>query len=244
MAGLDGTASDGAHAETTRDLASGDHGWDRRVDGERLESAERGLEATESAVKGYKGRELREFRAQYDGEFIEPLSRSYPVERFDDPDRVVSTINPRFEDPSGRYNVNCADCARAVERTWRGAHEEAAGRLTQYDAHGDPHDGELSAQTEDWAAERFAEVPDPEALRARLEEGGHGSSAIVHTQFSIDGERGAHAYNVVNHHGRLRVLDGQTGETFAWEQNRIYDLGDEQSHVALAWNGRGEHLTW
>jgi hypothetical protein len=171
------------------------------------------------------------------------MSRSYPVARFDEPERVVQGVNPDFQDPSGSHDVNCADCARSVERSWRGNHEEAAGRASRLDSRGyvEPH-GEQSEETEEWAGERFTPTTDPEALRTKLEEGGHGSSAIVHTQYTFDGERAGHAYNVVNYQGDIRVLDGQTGESLPWADGEVYRLGTDQAHKAMAWDGTGERI--
>lgn len=207
------------------------------------ESPDRALESSVDAEGGFKGRELHEFRAEHEGEFLEPISRSHEVEPFGDPDRLAKRINPDFDDRSGSYRVNCADCARSVERTWRGHEEEAAGRSSRIDSRGyvEPR-GEQSSETEEWAGEKFTTTPAPEELRARLEAAGHGSSAIVHTQYSLDGDRIGHAYNVVNHQGEIRVLDGQTGETQPWVTNEIYDLGQDQTHKAMAWNRRGERI--
>lgn len=215
------------------------------------ESADYGLEKSNYEHRGYKGQDLREFRSEREGEFIEPMSRSFVVEKFDDPSRMVEHINPRYEDdPSYQdlrsYQVNCADCARCVERTWRGSHEEAAGRMPRLDENGTyvPH-GEQSSMTEEWAGESFAPVPVDSLLSKTLLESGHGSSAIIHSTWERDAQQkgGGHAYNVVNYHGGLRVLDGQTGESFDWEPGAIHpSLGRDPKHMAMAWNAEGERI--
>lgn len=229
-------------------IEPGDPALHGQPEAERIEQLEPGeradsvLDGVRRSDAGYRDQPLREFRAEHEGEFLEPMARTYPVERFGDPDEVVRRINPDYGDASGYYDINCADCARSVERTWRGDHEEAAGRLVQVDADGNRYEGEFPAETEEWAGERFTETPQTDALRERLEAGGHGSSAIVQTSFDFDGDRLGHAYNVVNHHGELRVCDGQTGETFPWAPGSIYELGENQTHLAMAWNGRGERI--
>lgn len=208
---------------------------------ERLESIDAGHEGVARAESGYKDRPLREFRQTRPGEYIEPYSRTSEVEPFRSPETIAQDINPRYEQ-GGAYEINCADCSRSVERTWRGHSEEAAGRVPEHVSHGVVEGGEQDGITESWAGERFAPVPNAEALRASLEAGGHGSSAIVHTRYEFDGDDFGHAYNVVNHHSEIRVVDGQSGETFPWSSETIYDLGERQSHDAMAWDGRGQRI--
>ncbi len=247
MAAFDDMTVRADASERAKDMEAGvDYriGHESRFEG--FKSAERRLEISNYETRGYKGQELHEFRFQHEGEFIEPMSRSYAVEKFDDPNRFVASINPRLDDAGYSYKVNCADCARSVERTWRGNHEEAAGRVPCLDTNGAivPH-GEQSSMTEDWAGERFVSTHDDELLRQALLDGGHGSSAIVHSTWErTDQQRaGGHAYNAVNYHGEIRVLDGQIGKSFEWEPGVIHpDLGRNPKHKAIAWNKEGERI--
>lgn len=228
-----------------------DYHVDHNTRFEVSESVDPVLEKSSYEQCGYKGQDLREFRLEREGEFIEPISRSFVVEKFGDPSRIVEHINPRYkDDPSHQdlspYKVNCADCARCVERTWRGSHEEAAGRRPRYGENGTyvPH-GEPSSITEEWAGEEFSPVQHDSLLRETLLDGGHGSSAIIHSSWERDAQQkgGGHAYNVVNYHGNLRVLDGQTGESFDWERGAIHPfLGRDPKHMAMAWNAEGGRI--
>ena len=195
---------------------------------------------------GYKDRPLAEFRTTKENEFIEPKIATYPVEPFENPRRLVERTNPNFGDPSASYDRNCADCARSFERSWRGDFEEAAGRSPQMTSTGEYMPiGESSGMTEEWAGERLRDVYGADDLRTMLSQSGHGSSAIVHTRFmDEDGASGAHAYNVVNHHGKIEVCDPQIGEVFGWAQNTIHPkLGPHAEHTAMAWDAQGNR-TW
>lgn len=204
------------------------------------------LESSNYAKTGYKGEELRIFRAQHEGEFTGVHSRPYRVERFGSPDDVVRGVNPFYLDGSRSYDVNCADCARSIERTWRGDHEEAAGRLPRVDSTGAVvPGGELSETTEEWAGERFTPAPNDVELRRVLTEGGHGSSAIIHSNWEQDSSQmaGGHAYNVVNFNGALHVLDGQSSEVFEWMPGDIHpEIGRNPEHRALAWDAKGKRI--
>lgn len=183
-------------------------------------------------------RPLSEFRAQHSEEFLEPMSRSHPIDKFSSPEQLVERINPDYGDRSGAYDQNCADCARSFERSWRGDFEEAAGRAPEVEpAGGLVAHGEDSARTEEWAGERFADVYDSNALQSSLQQGGHGSSAIVHTVFTgPDGAEGGHAYNVVNDHGTIRVCDAQVHTVMPWTEGSIHqELGPSTRHWAMAW---------
>lgn len=194
---------------------------------------------------GYMDRPLAEFREQHSEEFLEPMARPQRIEPFSDPESLVERINPDFGSRGSMYDVNCADCARSFERSWRGFLEEAAGRAPQIEpGSGLQAGGELSEQTEEWSGEKFRDAFDPSELRARLEAGGHGSSAIVHTQFvDANGNPGGHAFNVVNSGGEVRVCDAQTHETFSWDPVSIRpELGPSATHRAVAWNANGERI--
>lgn len=254
MAGMESTASQRSGGEGGAVFDQEPHALDAGADyriphGEMPEvhdPGEHALESSEGPGHGYRDEELRVFRARYEGEFTDVQSRTYPVERFGNPDEVVRGVNPFYGDERRSYDVNCADCARSIERTWRGDHEEAAGRVPRIDASGAvlPH-GEPSATTEVWAGEQFTVAAGDVELRRVLTESGHGTSAIVHSTWEEDGRQmaGGHAYNVVNFHGSLRVLDGQSGENLEWMPGEIHpEIGTNPEHRAMAWNAKGERI--
>lgn len=213
----------------------------------RLGNAE-GHEVRETPTNhlGHKDAPCMEFRQQYEGEYIEPVSRPRPIEPFADPQETVDHVNPDF-DPAGNggYENNCADCARCFERTWRGNQEEAAGRAETPDADGNmAARGEDAVRTEAWAGEDFTRTEDVAAIRRRLEEGGHGTSAIIGSQWENDGgARGGHAYNVVNHHGRIQVVDAQHHEVIPYDDATIHPFFDRaHGHQVMMWNDEGKRI--
>lgn len=198
----------------------------------------------------YRDRPCKEFRQLFPGEYTEPGIDTFEREPLSDPQEVINDINPRFDD-GAEFKTNCADCARSFERTWRGDFEEAAG-------HVDPlrgTTGEASDRTEEWAGTQFSEVPVDE-VRDRLLQAGHGSSAIVHSHFRNYDEgsgvwrNGGHAYNVVNYHGRIRVVDGQTHAVSPWAEGsghpnleRVHFGGHEGWVHSMGWDAQN-HSLW
>jgi hypothetical protein len=166
---------------------------------------------------------LREFRAEHADAFLEPMSRTTRIERFDDPERTSKLVNPDRVTSMEAYHHNCADCSRSFERTWRGYREEAAGRAYQIAPNEGSRfnlvaEGEQSCLTEEWCGEKLTSVEGMDQVREVVQSGGHGTSAIVHTQFEGEnGEPGGHAYNIVNFHGRVEVVDAQAGEVLVWK---------------------------
>ena len=175
--------------------------------------------------EGYRDQPASEFRRLHPEKYIDGKDwspeRSQP--EFSDPGKIAAGINPNHGDPSGSYDMNCADCARCYEQTWRGRTEVAAGRAPEYGPYGLEVTGEDSELTEEWAGEKFRVDTNADDLRKALEEGGHGSSAIVHTEFDdVNGMPGGHAYNVVNYQGTLVVGDGQRSENGRWDPDTIH----------------------
>lgn len=232
-------------AEDVGRIRSGD-GFDdqerRPLEADQFERSER--ELSDGTDVGYRDRPLTEFRSEYPDEYIEPWSRTVPTESFVDPELTVRDVNP--ERRSGApYEVNCADSARAFERTWRGDREEAAGRAdTRHHEGGSAPEGELDDRTEAWAGRPFEPVADVEDVRRRVADGGHGSSAIVHTEFTDhDGFAGGHAFNVVNHHGEVRVVEAQGGMVHEWAPGTGHpDMATVRHTRAMGWDGRGRPL--
>ena len=188
----------------------------------------------------------RAFRLERSEEYIEPMSRAREVEPFQDPRATVERVNPNFDPECGDdpYTVNCADCARCYEATWRGQEQEAAGRAYQVGESGGLEvSGEATERTEEWAHEEF-EPARAHELRDLLERGGHGSSAIVHSTW--EGPMpGGHAYNVVTHEGRVITVDPQEGRVLDYSDREIHsDLENATgaSHRAIAWDSKGRRI--
>ncbi|MBW3650974.1 MAG: hypothetical protein KY458_10440, partial [Actinobacteria bacterium] len=95
-------------------------------------------------------------------------------------------------------DVNCADCARAVEVTWRGTPQVSAARAPGAG-------GETRAEIEAWLG-RPLEPQTFKSLGADLATRGHGSSAYVVVHWKGGG---GHAFNAVNHEGKVYFVDAQ-----------------------------------
>lgn len=204
-----------------------------------------GRETTEGSPfgRGFKDRECRDFRAMYEDEYHEPMTRSTPVEKFADPRETVQRINPDY-DKGREYQQNCADCARCFERTWRGNREEAAGRAETPDADGNlAVRGEDFTRTERWAGETFTRTEDVAAIRTALEQGGHGSSAIIGSSWENGRARGGHAYNLVNHQGRILVVDAQDGQVMEFDDKTVHPgFAKSYGHRVMMWDRNGERI--
>lgn len=130
-----------------------------------------------------------------------------PVRRapFETPETWVDDINGGGHHLPGR-DVNCIDCTRATESTWRGQPEVAAP-IADPSRRGAPLDW-----IEDWSGGRFR-LSSADGVARRLDDLGPGSSAMIVATWS---DEGAHAFNAVNDGGTIRWVDGQTGETLPW----------------------------
>lgn len=197
--------------------------------------------------RGYRDLTDGEFRSLFRDDYLEPMNRGTArIERFSDPRETVSLVNPDYETGSS-YKVNCCDAARCFERTWRGHAEEAAGKayqLTEGAGEGLYVEGEPSSRTELWAGSGFDGNVAPEEVRHRLTELGPGASAIVHSRWVDEsGDVGNHAYNVVNHQGRITVVDAQTSEVLKFSSDGIRPgFGPESTHLAMLWNQNGDRV--
>lgn len=240
--GFDASATDVQEAGGTEPgevlaLTEGTRGRLDRIDAESIA-------ARPSNHLGWKDAPEREFRSQYPEEYLEPMNRlSEKVEPYSDPAELVNRINPDYETGDG-YRVNCADAARCFERSWRGTAEEAAGRGYRVEGQSGLFvEGEESARTEQWAGERFSDVYTNHDLRERIQAGGHGTSAIIHSSWFQEGSACGHAYNVVNHHGNLAVIDPQTHEVLPWDPAGIREgLPASSRHAAMVWDGSGARI--
>ncbi|MGW4382288.1 toxin glutamine deamidase domain-containing protein [Kitasatospora sp. NPDC004531] len=108
----------------------------------------------------------------------------------------------------GRDN-NCLDVALSTADTYSGRPTAAAPRNDS------GPDGERGGRdrAESQLGAPFRDMGDGDPAFRRVEEqlrnDGHGSQAVIITQ---DGNGRAHAWNVVNHDGRITYLDNQTGQ--------------------------------
>ncbi|MFD9124596.1 toxin glutamine deamidase domain-containing protein, partial [Kitasatospora sp. NPDC059571] len=123
-------------------------------------------------------------------------------------------INGDDPDAPGRRN-NCVDVALATVDTYSGHPTPAAARTPDHDADGRPSDrGERGGRDriENALGGRFSDLGDGPSAYRRLEDTlrreGHGSQAVIITR---DADGRAHAWNAVNHQGRITYVDAQTG---------------------------------
>jgi hypothetical protein len=193
---------------------------------------------------GYKDASCREFRMQHETEYLEPMTRTRPVERFVDPRECCARINPDYDRKNPSYTKNCADCARCFERSWRGHEEEAAGRAAQPEGRNWAVTGESSERTEEWSGESFAHVHDASTVKSQIEKAGHGASGIVHARFlDSEGDAGGHAYNIVNHQGRVSVVDSQSNEVLDWDDHSIHPKLPRTFEIkVMMWDKEGRRI--
>lgn len=136
-------------------------------------------------------------------------------------DGWVGAINPDFardaRDGRADHTTNCADCARAVQSTLDGRPTAAAAiHPDGLPLAGSPErGGESVAYTEQWAGRRADTVGYDEIGRRVAADRG---SAIVFATGD-----GGHAFNAVwsPEHGRVRWVDGQSGETGDWPPDHL-----------------------
>ncbi|MFJ7078867.1 toxin glutamine deamidase domain-containing protein [Streptomyces sp. NPDC098781] len=151
------------------------------------------------------------------------LENSVPRDENGDPTRPpdpedgrwVERINGEGRDAPGRNN-NCADVALSTVDTYAGNPTAAASRTPDLDADGNPSDrGEKGGRDriENTLGARFSDMGNGRDAFTRLEntlrDSGHGSQAVIITQ---DANGRAHAWNAVNHNGKITYIDAQTGQ--------------------------------
>ncbi|MFD0527978.1 toxin glutamine deamidase domain-containing protein [Kitasatospora arboriphila] len=114
----------------------------------------------------------------------------------------------------GRHN-NCVDVALATVDTYSGHPTPQAARTPDHDADGNPSDrGERGGRDriENALGAKFSDMGDGKDAYRRLEDTlrreGHGSQAVIITR---DADGRAHAWNAVNHNGKITYVDAQTG---------------------------------
>ncbi len=155
--------------------------------------------------------------ARPDPQAEEDLARAVAGQgRFPDPRgawiRLVNAGGPE-EDPFRAGNA--ADCALAVISTWHGEPAVAAARQPEYDRVGRPLlTGETgaAARMERWLGTRLEYVGEGRraypSIARRLQESGHGASAVLVARWPTGG---SHAWNAVNHGGEVVWIDAQRG---------------------------------
>ncbi|MEU1854155.1 toxin glutamine deamidase domain-containing protein [Streptomyces sp. NPDC019990] len=151
------------------------------------------------------------------------LENSVPRDENGDPTRPpdpadgrwVERINGEGRDAPGRSN-NCVDVALSTVDTYAGNPTAAASRTPDPDADGNPSDrGEKGGRDriENTLGARFSDLGNGRGAFDRLEntlrDSGHGSQAVIITQ---DANGRAHAWNAVNHNGKITYIDAQTGQ--------------------------------
>ncbi|CAM5555927.1 toxin glutamine deamidase domain-containing protein [Streptomyces viridochromogenes] len=151
------------------------------------------------------------------------LENSVPRDENGDPTRPpdpadgpwVQHINGEGPDAPGRSN-NCVDTALSTVDTYAGNPTAAGARTPDLDADGNPSDrGEMGGRDriENTLGARFNDMGNGRDAFNRLEntlrDSGHGSQAVIITQ---DANGRAHAWNAVNHNGKITYIDAQTGQ--------------------------------
>ncbi|MDI9830810.1 toxin glutamine deamidase domain-containing protein [Streptomyces sp. KAU_LT] len=151
------------------------------------------------------------------------LENSVPRDENGDPTRPpdpadgpwVQHINGEGPDAPGRSN-NCVDTALSTVDTYAGNPTAAGARTPDLDADGNPSDrGERGGRDriENTLGARFSDMGNGRDAFNRLEntlrDSGHGSQAVIITQ---DANGRAHAWNAVNHNGKITYIDAQTGQ--------------------------------
>ncbi len=217
--------------ESSFTIVDGMESWDAGEGDESREISEHSQEGTDPL---HGADDPREFRGRRPHEYTETSNDAWAIKEFQHPNKTVEAINPRYDEGT-EYRMNCADCSRTFEASWRGKEMEAAGRTGS--------EGESPEYLEEWAHEDLRKVS-PDGLRSALERGGHGSSAIVGTQYFAKDTRGGHAYNVVNHQGEILTVDGQEGTCvpMSAEIHHKFDRFEGNAHSAMAWDSHGRSL--
>ncbi|WP_258018299.1 toxin glutamine deamidase domain-containing protein [Streptomyces noursei] len=138
-------------------------------------------------------------------------------QRFPDPTAGWAQLqNDGGTNVPGRSN-NCADCSRSFLETWYGNPQVSAPRTPDQTPDGTPDhwspESKANENIIDWAGAPHSYAgtsPDGHhAIAQELLKAGPGSAAIVQVNWA-DG--GGHAFNAVNHNGKIVWVDTQSGE--------------------------------
>ncbi|MER5389471.1 toxin glutamine deamidase domain-containing protein [Saccharopolyspora sp. NPDC002686] len=199
--------------------------------------------ARDSAAESRPGKRSRdEFEADegpvtaYEPSYLRPLPEQLVPPAQGDTDALLAVVPPgtRFADPAGFAglingtrseqggDVNCVDAALAFHETYRGE-----PRVAGIAPNGMPRGaGTAAAEALGYAPELFSRGPSGLAeVIDRITRAGHGADAVV-VGFRRGGE--GHAWNIVNHHGTVSIVDPQAGtirpattDGFSW-LDRVY----------------------
>ncbi|WP_158708231.1 toxin glutamine deamidase domain-containing protein [Streptomyces sp. NRRL S-455] len=148
-----------------------------------------------------------------------PHNEDGTPERFPDPFGPWTQLqNDGGNTVPGRSN-NCADCSRSFLETWYGNPQVSAPRTVDLDENGkhNPFTPENNANDNQirWtgAAHTYAgpggDPSTANSIASTLQQAGPGSAAIVQVDWPGGG---GHAFNVVNHNGKIVWIDTQSGE--------------------------------
>ena len=177
----------------------------------------------EPADTGPEGRP--DISARYPADYIESSAPPPSVDRpHISPESWVGDINPDTDAP-GR-DINCGECARAVQDAWSGNPSVAAALADTESG------GEVVGRMSEWAGTS----PEPatmDQIEAKLTELGPGSSAVVGIDY-YDGD--GHWFNAVNEGGTIKAVDGQSGDVGSWppsKPNLRFDESQIQTSDAI-----------
>ncbi|TSB33134.1 hypothetical protein FNZ23_24170 [Streptomyces benahoarensis] len=148
-----------------------------------------------------------------------PRNEDGTPQRFADPFGTWGQLqNDGGHTVPGRSN-NCADCSRSFLESWYGNPQVSAARTPDTDANGKPDSWSPESNANEnqirWsgATHSYAGPGNNPATAARianeLQQAGHGSAAIVQVSWP---NGGGHAFNAVNHHGKIIWIDTQSGK--------------------------------
>jgi hypothetical protein len=158
--------------------------------------------------------ELAPYLSQYADEFV-PLdswdwvSAPAVLARHSNPAEFAEWSNDGGVAVPGR-DVNCVNCAMAVESNWRGHPLVSAARATRA---GEPSRERLPAYYgKPFEPSQFTDI------ESRLTMAGPGSSAIIRVRWDdgSGGDAGGHCFNAVNYQGTVYFIDGQRGVQDLW----------------------------
>lgn len=180
----------------------------------------------------------------YPGEYRPPFGCAHPEISglFQHPSTFIDNVNPGGPGVPGRAN-NCGECARAVERNWRGEPQVAAALTGPKQPGEPPPPGEPPHRMEEWIGST-ARSMDYAEIHNLLTEAGEGSSAVI-GQFWKE-EDGGHWFNAVNKSGHILVVDGQSGIIEDWPPSKDGAGWDESivaNSIAIVRDRNGRVIT-
>jgi len=210
------------------------------VPGQLRPPAETSEDPFRDSTEGFHARSLEEYHPVHPDEWVEPPPHEkVDREPFGDPREIALGVNENFAvtDQEDEWNTNCVDCARAVERRWRGQDEVASGRADKCGEYGD--------RVEEWAGQPLRPA-DEARIADVLGESGHGASAIVCVQYRTGKSWHGHAMNAVNADGRIWLIDGQDGTAAPWPPSENEPFFSSPRITQMTWsycgwdrNGKG-----